>query len=228
VTSIALIGHPQPGQAVPLQDLDHAEFVRGCRSAGQGLRRLHGRGVEPDRRWGWRQEVDTLRAGVDGCGEPALIDLIEPLAVATAGLAGLPPVAALGDCRPGRVLVTPTGDTCWAGPQHAVTAPATMDVGGFTAHLVRDGLTGLRPAAVVAAARAAFLVGSGRPRHSAVLAGWELLALTRLALAALTRGGDPGQARLLAATVAGRLDGPMAAELARRVPSDQVSWRRVR
>ena len=226
--SLAPFGHQLPPDAALLEDLDDPEFVRGCRSAGDRLRRLHGRGVEPDRRWSSRHEFEALRAAVNGCHEPALLELMEPLREATAGLAGLPPVAAHGDCRPGRVLVGPNGDAWWSGSQQSVAAPAAMDVGGFTAHLVRAGLAGTRPAAVVAAARAAFLIGSGRPRHSAVLAGWELLALTRLAVAAVRLDHDRRQARLLAAAVADRLHGPRAARLASRLPAGQVSWRRAR
>jgi hypothetical protein len=226
--SLAPLGHPLPSNGALLDDLDHPDFVHGCRAAGQQLHRLHRRGVESDRRWTSRDEVEALRSAVQGSDEPALLALIDPLSEATAGLAGLPPVAAHGDCRPGRVMVGPTGEAWWSGSQQSLAAPAAMDVGGFTAHLVRDGLAGSRPAAVAAAARAAFLVGSGRPRHSAVLAGWELLMLTRLAVAALRVDDDRGQARLLAATVAERLDGAQAAQLASRLPAGRVSWRRAR
>jgi Ser/Thr protein kinase RdoA (MazF antagonist) len=82
-------------------------------------------------------------------------------------------------------------------------APRGLDVGNMVGHLVRESVTGRRPASVTEAATAAFLEGYGASDDldAATLAAWTTLSLVRLAALAETRHQDPAQRDALVAHV---------------------------
>lgn len=185
----------------PLDTLRDAEFVAGCRATGEALARLHGCATPLDRRWTVADEIAGLRrscpprlgrlaglgdllAGASESGEPAADGQLVP---------------AHRDCHPSQAVVTASGSVRWIDLDEAAIAPAGLDFGNLLAHLDRDRLLGLRPAAEVAAAAAAFAVGYGCVPAGA--RAWRRISLARLAGLAETRFADPAAADRLAAAV---------------------------
>ena len=168
---------------------------------GRALRALHDSGAELDREWGRDEEVAQLvRRHVW-----ATAQLVHDLDATTLWLRDLPTVPSHRDFHPRQVVVTPDGGIALIDLDDAAMAPRGLDVGNMLAHLVRERVTGRRPAAVTAAATAAFLDGYGSsddldPR---AMEAWTTLSLVRLAALAETRHQDPAQRDALIAHVHG-------------------------
>jgi Ser/Thr protein kinase RdoA (MazF antagonist) len=157
------------------------EFIAGvplpadaARQAGAVLRRLHDSGALLDRDWSVADELAQLRRSA---GEQTTE------AVESAIRSWTPPdserVPSHRDCYPAQTVLTP-GGVRLIDLDDAAMAPRALDVGNFTAHLIKDGARDAVPA---------FLDGYGDvPADHAC---WERLSLARLAALAETRHGRP-------------------------------------
>jgi hypothetical protein len=181
--------------------LPDAEYSGHFAAVGRALRRLHDSGAELDRSWGRDEEVAQLvRRHV-----PTTAELVRHLEVATHWLRAAPTVPSHRDFHPRQVVVTTEGGIALIDLDDAAMAPRGLDVGNMIGHLVRERVTGRRPASVTEAATAAFLdgYGSSEDLDAATLQAWTTLSLVRLAALAETRHQDPAQRDALVAHVQG-------------------------
>ncbi|MGE0881818.1 MAG: hypothetical protein AB7L13_10385 [Acidimicrobiia bacterium] len=175
-----------PGETY--DQLDDDRFVAVAGGIGDALRRLHTADIAFDRSWTFDDEVTQLRRRM-------LPEMEAAVAEATrrwAGLADDALVTAHRDFHPRQVVVD--GDHVrLVDLDDAANAPAGLDLGNFTAHLWCEAAKGRRSGDVCRRAIGSFLEGYG-PLAEPVqhgLAGWEALALLRLASLATTRHGRP-------------------------------------
>ncbi|GAB3879333.1 phosphotransferase [Terrabacter terrigena] len=180
-------------------DLPDAAYAGRFAAVGRALRSLHDSGAELDREWGRDQEVDQLvRRHV-----PATAELVHHLEVSTQWLRAAPAVPSHRDFHTRQVVVTTDGGIALIDLDDAAMSPRGLDVGNMVGHLVRERVTGRRPASVTEAATAAFLEGYGEcdDLDAATLEAWTTLTLVRLAALAETRHQDPDQRDALVAHV---------------------------
>ena len=180
-------------------DLPDTVYARHFSAVGRALRHLHDSGADLDRAWGRDEEVAQLvRRRV-----PATAGLVRHLEASTQWLRSAPMVPSHRDFHPRQVVVTADDAIALIDLDDAAMAPRGLDVGNMVAHLVRERLTGRRPAAVAEAATAAFLEGYGGSDDlgAATLEAWTTLSLVRLAALAETRHQDPAQRDALVAHV---------------------------
>jgi hypothetical protein len=185
--AVDLSGHVQvvswqPGRVY--DTLDDAAFVDRAGAVGAALAALHGCGAELDRAWTVTDELHQLQRRATAASSGI-----------AAELATAPLVPAHRDCHPRQVVVA-DGSIRWIDMDDAAMAPAALDVGNFTAHLLREAIVHGRGMAVARAARAQFLAGYGT-----VPVGtdrWEQLALLRLVGLAESRHGRTDHALALA------------------------------
>ena len=157
------------------------EFIDGiplpadaARQAGEVLRRLHDSGAVLDRDWSVADELAQLRRTA---GEQTA-DAVE-----SAIRRWTPPdserVPSHRDCYPAQAVLTSNGVRL-IDLDDAAMAPRALDVGNFTAHLIKDGARDAVPE---------FLAGYGDvpADHDR----WERLSLARLAALAETRHRRP-------------------------------------
>ena len=179
--------------------LPDSAYAAHFADVGHALRSLHDSGADLDREWGRDEEVAQLvRRHV-----PATAELVHRLEVSTQWLRGAPTVPSHRDFHPRQVVVTPGGGIALIDLDDAAMAPRGLDVGNMVAHLVRERVTGRRPAAVTEAATAEFLEGYGSSRDldATTVRAWTTLSLVRLAALAETRHQDPPQRDALVAHV---------------------------
>ena len=156
--------------------------IDAARQAGAVVRRLHDSGAVLDRHWSIGDELAQLRRTAGAQTRDAIETAIERWAPETADGS----VPAHRDCYPAQAVLTSNGVRL-IDLDDAAMAPPGLDVGNFTAHLIKEGAS---PEAV-----AAFLEGYGDvpADHSQ----WEQLSLARLAALAETRHGRPEDVREL-------------------------------
>ncbi|MFM6848411.1 MAG: phosphotransferase enzyme family protein, partial [Terrabacter sp.] len=179
--------------------LPDSAYAAHFADVGRALRALHDSGADLDREWGCDEEVAQLiRRHV-----PETAELVHRLEASTQWLRGAPVVPSHRDFHPRQVVVTPAGGIALIDLDDAAMAPRGLDVGNMVGHLVRERVTGRRPAAVVEAATAAFLEGYGTSEDldETSVHAWTTLSLVRLAALAETRHQDPGQRDALVAHV---------------------------
>jgi len=186
-------------EGTELDQLPDEAFIAGCRTLGARLRELHDCGVEPDRRWGWRREVELLSRNND------LFDVPAVLVARGLGpdLDGGDWVCAHRDCHPRQAVFDAAGRGRWIDLDDVAFAPRALDIGNMIAHLRRECLRGRRRAAVVTSAEQQFRDGydvSGTVSQRQ-LDGWTDVATLRLAVLAVTRHGDPELSRQLLGAV---------------------------
>ncbi|MDQ1635119.1 MAG: hypothetical protein QOJ32_1928 [Frankiaceae bacterium] len=163
-----------------LTQLKGAEFVAGCRAAGEALGRLHRSGAVLDRTRNLDDELTQLRASRTP-RTTATLDRVIDGAVCSDGHL----VPSHRDCHPAQVVVGT--QVWWIDLDDAAMAPPGLDVGNFLAHLDREEVLVQRSPAEASAAGAAFLSGYGaRPPDLGV---WRRLTSARLAVLAETRQG---------------------------------------
>lgn len=185
----------------PLGSLDGEALANASRRAGRALRHVHDSGVELDRTWGVRDEIDQLLRTAG----PATRTAVERAIARWAPSGDGPMVPSHRDCHPAQVVRTRNGVRLIDLDDSAM-APRGIDVGNFVAHLEMDAHLGRRPGEEVIAATGAFVDGyGGEPPE---LESWTRLSLARLAALAETRHRSPEEAAALSAA----LDGPAPAE----------------
>ena len=171
---------------------------------GAALRQLHDSGAELDRVWSWEHEVAQLRRQ----SVPATVDLVDTLVASTGRLAGVPLYPAHRDCHPHQVVVAADSTVAFIDLDDAALSPRGLDVGNLLGHLTRERLTGVRSVQASIAAGEAFLDGYGPCAEltEAVVTGWTLLAVARLAGLAESRHDDAAQRDALLAHCLTELD----------------------
>lgn len=190
---------------------------------GAALRRLHDSAAQLDRTWSWEHEVGQLRRHA----VPATAALVETLAASTVQLGEAPLSPAHRDCHPQQLVVAADDSVAFVDLDDAALAPRGLDLGNVLGHLVLERLTGARSARTAAAAREALLDGYGPSAEldEAVLTGWALLAVARLAALAETRFGDLAQRdALLAAGLAGLPAPPGMPSADERIDGHRPWW----
>lgn len=192
----------RPG--TPLASLADAQYQTSFSRVGAALRQLHDSGAELDRGWDWGQETAHLRRSA----VPATLDLVETLISSTGRLSDAPLSPAHRDCHPQQVVVATDDTVTFIDLDDAAMAPTGLDVGNVLGHLVRERTIGARPVRSTDQAAAAFLDGYGACPNldEAVLAGWTLLSVARLAGLAQSRYGDTAQRDALLASCRAGLD----------------------
>jgi Ser/Thr protein kinase RdoA (MazF antagonist) len=144
--------------------------------AGAAVRRLHDSGARLDRAWSVADELAQLRRTAGPQTHAAVEEAIRRWTPASLNTS----VPSHRDCYPAQAVLTSRGVRL-IDLDDAAMAPAGLDVGNFTAHLIKDEAA---PETV-----AAFIEGYGEV--PAEHASWERLTLARLAALAETRHGRP-------------------------------------
>jgi Ser/Thr protein kinase RdoA (MazF antagonist) len=174
----------------PLSDLGGDQLPEAAREAGEVLRRLHGSGAVLDREWSIDKELVQLRRTAGARTRQA----IEGAIGRCSHDVGNGSVPAHRDCYPAQAVLGSAGVRL-IDLDDAAMAPPGLDVGNFTAHLIKDGAVGAVPEEVATRAVAAFLDGYGDV--PADHARWECLSLARLAGLSETRDRRPDDVRKL-------------------------------
>jgi Ser/Thr protein kinase RdoA (MazF antagonist) len=174
----------------PLADLHGDRLTEAAREAGEVLRRLHDSGAVLDREWSIEKEVVQLRRTAGARTR----ETIESAIGRCEHDVGNGCVPAHRDCYPAQAVLGSAGVRL-IDLDDAAMAPPGLDVGNFTAHLIKDAAVGAVPEEVASRAVAAFLDGYGDvlTDHRS----WECLSLARLAGLAETRDRRPDDVRKL-------------------------------
>jgi Ser/Thr protein kinase RdoA (MazF antagonist) len=174
----------------PLADLRGDRLTEAACEAGEVLRRLHGSGAVLDREWSIDKELVQLRRTAGARTREAIEGAIERCSHDV----GNGSVPAHRDCYPAQAVVGSAGVRL-IDLDDAAMAPPGLDVGNFTAHLIKDAAVGAVPDEVARRAATAFIDGYGDvpADHSR----WECLSLARLAGLAETRHRRPDDVRKL-------------------------------